>query len=131
MRLNNTEYKILKFINQSNSVSKKDILENIPDSEYGTNSKLDKLILLKAIEYASVKNSQFTGYKITTSGISLLKDLEFQLFNQEKQDFIEKDRIQREKKSLKLAEIANKKSNTSNIIAILALIISVIALFKK
>lgn len=42
-----------------------------------------------------------------------------------------KEHIDREKRTLEIAEEANKKSNISNLIALFALIVAIIALFKE
>lgn len=145
MTLTSIDYKILKFTSRFDSVSKTDILKNLPDNQYGTNSKLGNLIAVAAIKYASVKNSEFTGFKITSNGISILKNFESQFSEQKRQNLIEEERIQREKKTLEIAEEANhiakdsnciakssdKKASISNFIAFFALVIAAIALFKK
>lgn len=152
MDTNMIVYEILDFINSSSITPAINISKKFPEEEYSTTFHLKQLLESKAIEYVTVKNSFTTHYSITDKGKAVYSDLKSIILEKKQKNIAEEEHIEREKKTLELAEEANliaknsnkiskssnkiakssdKKASISNLIAFFALVIAIIALFKK
>lgn len=151
MNLTSIDYEILELINAHPSISANDILVKFPDNIYSTKYRIELLCKSKVYsnEISSLENTgyitenyiardtelgithDFLGtYIITNYGKKMLSAHNEVLSEKKKNDIIEQERIDREKKALNLAYKADKRAKIANIIAMIAIIISLISFFN-
>lgn len=151
MNLTSIDYEILELINAHPSISANDILVKFPDNIYSTKYRIELLCKSKvhSNEIFPLENTSyitenyiardtelgitrdFLGtYIITNYGKKMLSAHNEVLSEKKKNDIIEQERIDREKKALNLAYKADKRAKIANIIAMTAIIISLISFFN-